>query len=1010
VSGADPFGTAALREAVLATWAASPDRFREDANAEEDLALGGYRDRVVVELAQNAADAASRAGAPGRLLLRLDDGVLVAANTGAPLDAAGVRALASLRASAKREDAGATGRFGVGFAAVLAVTDAPQVVRADGVGVAFSQRRTAALVAERAPGALAREVTARAGHVPVLRLPWPAGGQVPEGFDTAVVLPLRDPAAVEAVTAQLAAVGDALLLALPALAEVVVELPGAPPRRVAGVGERWHVLRRTGRFRPADLADRPTEERQRLVASGWSVTWALPRDPSPGSGHLPVVHAPTPTDEPLPWPALLVASLPLEASRRSVAPGPATDAVLAGAAAAFVALLTERAAAGDDVLPLVPVGLPAGELDAALREQALALLPAAPVLRAVEDAAPLRPRDAVALEGALADDPAALAALAPLLAGLVTAPARAGAALRALGVRRLSVADVVDALPPTADPAAWAARAGALAAAALDPVAREQLGALPVPLADGRTVRGVRGAVLGAPGCPASALALLARHGLRVVDPEVASSPAATALLERLGARTLAPRALLEDPALAAAVALGEEGEEDGGDPEEVADAVLGLVAAAVADGALRPGDLPGLGDLLLADAEGEPVPAAGLVLPGSPASALLDPEEVGVVAPDLLRRWGAPVLEAAGVAAGLAVLRWADVDPDDPPEALADLDGAERWLDDLAERAADAGLAGAVAAEVVAVRDLDLVRPGVRAELLAAVAADPGLRAAVVAPVRLVGADGAGVDAPGHAAWWLARRLGLRGRAAAGAPAGLAALLPAVPAGAAAVLAADPELARALGLVSTWDDLDADAWQSLLDDLADGRLLPPAPADLLALWRALADAAPDLRAPVAVAALDPDGRAVLAEAEDAVVCDAPMWLARTDLGARLVPGAARAAALADVLDLDLASERAAGQVSGGGREVAVEAAVRAALPGAPATWRRHERLAVDGAGVDWWVEGEGPGARVHAATTSGLARGLAQAAGAWGARLLVQALLAAPERAAAALVEESAG
>ena len=59
---ADPFGSAALRRRVLDAWAASPARFREDANAEEELALGGYRDRLVVELAQNAADAAVRAG------------------------------------------------------------------------------------------------------------------------------------------------------------------------------------------------------------------------------------------------------------------------------------------------------------------------------------------------------------------------------------------------------------------------------------------------------------------------------------------------------------------------------------------------------------------------------------------------------------------------------------------------------------------------------------------------------------------------------------------------------------------------------------------------------------------------------------------------------------------------------------------------------------------------------------------------------------------------------------
>ncbi|MGW0069705.1 hypothetical protein ACWDUI_19815, partial [Streptosporangium sandarakinum] len=66
IFGPDTFGTDRMRSAVLAAWTASPARFREDANAEEDFALGGYRDRLIVELAQNAADAAVRAGVPGR--------------------------------------------------------------------------------------------------------------------------------------------------------------------------------------------------------------------------------------------------------------------------------------------------------------------------------------------------------------------------------------------------------------------------------------------------------------------------------------------------------------------------------------------------------------------------------------------------------------------------------------------------------------------------------------------------------------------------------------------------------------------------------------------------------------------------------------------------------------------------------------------------------------------------------------------------------------------------------
>jgi hypothetical protein len=249
----DPFGTAAIRAAVLAAWAASPARFREDANAEEDLALGAYRDRVVVELAQNAADAAGSGG--GRLLLRLtvrpdgSDAVLVAATTGEPLDAAGVQALSTLRASAKRDGA-SVGRFGVGFAAVLGVSDAPAVLgRAGGVRFSLSQSRALAREAATGSPGLAVELERRSGHVPVLRLPLPADasgtpGGVPEGYDTAVVLPLREEAAVAAVRAQLEALDDGLLLALPALAEVAVQLPGEAPRVLRDAGDRWRLAHR----------------------------------------------------------------------------------------------------------------------------------------------------------------------------------------------------------------------------------------------------------------------------------------------------------------------------------------------------------------------------------------------------------------------------------------------------------------------------------------------------------------------------------------------------------------------------------------------------------------------------------------------------------------------------------------------------------------------------------------------------------------------------------------------
>jgi hypothetical protein len=137
----------------------------------------------VVELAQNAADVAARAGVPGRLRLTLRDGTLTAANTGAPLDAAGVEALATLRASSRRgrDATGETvGRFGVGFAAVVAVSDAPRVRSVTGT-VGWSRDRTRELV--RAVPALAGELAEQSFHVPVLRLPFAEadGGALPDG-------------------------------------------------------------------------------------------------------------------------------------------------------------------------------------------------------------------------------------------------------------------------------------------------------------------------------------------------------------------------------------------------------------------------------------------------------------------------------------------------------------------------------------------------------------------------------------------------------------------------------------------------------------------------------------------------------------------------------------------------------------------------------------------------------------------------------------------------------------
>ncbi|NGO48750.1 sacsin N-terminal ATP-binding-like domain-containing protein, partial [Streptomyces ureilyticus] len=498
--GADPFGTGRLRRGVLDAWAASPARFREDANAEEDLALGGYRDRLVVELAQNAADAAARAGVPGRLRLTLRGGVLVAANTGAPLDAAGVESLSTLRASAKREDhEGTVGRYGVGFAAVLAVTDEPAIVgRHGGARWSLAEAREAATdTAGHSPG-LGDEIRRRDGHVPLLRLPFAAEGTAPDPYDTVVILPLRDPAAQDLTERLLDSVDDALLLALPGLEEVVVEIgegeEGVRTLRRHSEGgivtvedsrngtTRWRTVSAYGPLEADLLADRPVEERLRPQ---WSVTWAVPvdADGSPARPRTsPVVHAPTPSDEALGVPALLIASFPLDTTRRHAAPGPLTDFLVQRAADAYAELLADWRPVSTGIIDLVPGPLGKGELDGALRQAILdrlprtAFLPPAITPRAEDTDLPeaLRPRDAEVVESAGAET---VRVLAEVLPSLLPAGLERRVELRTLGVARVPLTEAIDRLAGLEkEPGWWRRLYDSLAG--VDP---DRLSGLPVP-------------------------------------------------------------------------------------------------------------------------------------------------------------------------------------------------------------------------------------------------------------------------------------------------------------------------------------------------------------------------------------------------------------------------------------------------------------------------------------------------------------------------------------------------
>ncbi len=1019
--GADPFGTARLRRGVLEAWKASAARFREDANAEEDLALGGYRDRLIVELAQNAADAAVRAGVPGRLRLALHEGVLAAANTGAPLDAAGVESLSTLRASAKRDEAAeaAVGRFGVGFSAVLAVSDEPAVVGRSG-GVRWSLAEARELTAEAAAESpeLADELRRRDGHVPLLRLPLPAEGSAPEGYDTVVVLPLRDGAAEDLADRLLAGVDDALLLTLPGLSEVVVETPegtrSLTRRQVeggdvvvddsAGGSTRWRVATDLGRLDPALLQDRPVEERLRPA---WSVTWAVPVDDTGAPARprtAPVVHAPTPTDEPLGLPALLIASYPLDPTRRHAAPGRLADFVTARAADAYVALLRHWRPVSTGIIDLVPGPLGKGELDAELRRRILAELPRTEFLPRAADGTqepdehgPLRPDRAELVEGASAD---AVAVLSEVFPALLPAGLERRAELRALGVARVPLGDVVDRLAGAERPAAWWHRLYD-ALAGTDP---DRLSGLPVPLADGRTVVGPRHILL-----PVADRALpdgLTRLGLKVAHPE-----AAHPLLEKLGATPATPRAVLTTPQVRAAVAASMEAEEiwdeDAGplDPEDLAELVLTLVR----DADLAPGDEPWLGALALPDDEGELTPASELVYPGSPFEQVIRADEMAACDPELAERWGEQPLTAAGVLATFALVRATDVvlDPDDleprdtdwaEPDDVGLLDAVDVWCEDVLDQLPDTDVPP-VATEVVGVRDLDLVDDDAWPAALALLA-QPPLREAITAPVRVLLPDGTTQNVRPYAAWWLRDHPVLDGRRPVGLRAAGGDPLLAGLYDEAETASVDDQVLRALGVRTSV--------AALLDE-------PGGPAELLAR---LADpersvTASQLRALYAeLAVLDPaavtlpdalravvDGEVRVVDAAEALVADAPDLLPLAGGRALLPAGPAYAGDLAELFQVPRLSEEFPAPVVSHGEPHEVPDAVRELLPGAPDSYLEYEELLIEGpegaVEADWrYRDGV-----LHAATLEGVAAGLAWAAGQWHRRFEVAALLEDPSR-----------
>ncbi|MCQ4117976.1 ATP-binding protein [Rhodococcus tibetensis] len=834
----------------------------------------------------------------GEVSVRLDGRVLSVANTGAPLDESGVQALAALRASNK--SAGTVGRYGVGFTAVLSVSDEVELRSTSG-SVVFSSRRTRSALAQfdgADPGA----------DVPALRLAWPTANLPVAGATSEVVLTLRDNVDATALLGHMVREAPDLLLELPSLASITVG--GREFRRhehalasgltdIAIGGDHWWQFvsgRARWLVRVVDSVVRPSAD--------------------------DVLRAPTRSDEELSIPALLIADVAMQPDRRRVMPGASLAEVAVGYAD-FVAALPPK-----QRLAMVPLpGFARSEVDSALREHLLAELREKPWLPTVggKDRAPNR----AAVVPGLSDDLAEL--LADIVDGLVV-PELSGPrwahALATVDTHRIGLARIAELLSGVVrEPAWWARLYAALEPLAVDALAAEELASIPVPLSDGRTVTGPRTVLLGH-----DIGDVLGVDWTRLVHPE-----AAHPLLSRLGAKTATAVDLLSDPALRAEI---EDLDHD--DPAAAADlSTVVLALAARGD----PGALPSwLGELLLPDVDGELRGADELLLPGAPLTAVLvDDAPFTSVDSAFAERVGETALRAVGVGWGFTVLR-AEL-PTGPDH---DLDDEDRWWDTLDDDPET----------IDAVRDLDLVDEERWSAALTMLATDPSTRPLLA-------------DRGGYTAWWLRHNAELDGQIL-----GLlrepdddtfTGLLDAVHHPESAVFAAalaapavdSPELA-----------------QLLLDRLADAHR-QPSPAAIMRTHTLLGAAAaarvldldelhlPDHVRAVTGAVIDP---------ADALVLDKP-WLSAAVPHDHLVVGSLDTGeALADLLDVSMASAALRSVVISTGRPLSWGEDPTAVL--AHATLGRplpqgevvvHPRLTVSLTGafdtemtVPWWVDEEG--------------------------------------------------
>ena len=352
-------------ERTLASYREQPNLVTEHANVEQDTAQGGYRNRQLFELVQNSADAlwpdpnaeltsddtSRRRG--GRIEVLLTNSDLYCADDGDPISPDGVTALMFSHLSPKRGTS-QIGTFGLGFKAVLGVSDSPEFFSRSG-SFRFDRKRARERV---------RDVVPDADRCPILRLPEPIDpaerseqyGELRELMAWAnniVRLPLRD-GAREDLLQQMRDLPAEFLLFVPHLKTLtladsttelnrVLELENVDDEYLLAEGDstsHWKLFERTHWLSSDARADRrPGDDRMEVP-----IWWAAPVDRLDRPGKF---WAFFPTNTASLVPGILNAPWKTNEDRQNLLSGPFNDE-LVGAASDLIADALPQLRADDD--------------------------------------------------------------------------------------------------------------------------------------------------------------------------------------------------------------------------------------------------------------------------------------------------------------------------------------------------------------------------------------------------------------------------------------------------------------------------------------------------------------------------------------------------------------------------------------------------------------------------------------------------------------------------------------